>query len=152
MSGIKKIRFAALDLNDAEQVIKTIELLATCFADRERYTIKRLSDELKEAVSPFYRQFIVAVVEGVVVGVGGVKAVDWASNTHVLYLSAVHPSYRSRGIGKALIKARLKWLKESIGSGRVLVSTAKIDRFKLFGFKPVTHAGQDGRAIMLKEF
>lgn len=152
MSRTKKVQFAALDTHDAEQVIKSVELLFTCFADRERYTIKRLTDELKLAEKPFYRQFIVAEADGVIVGGGGVKAVDWASNTHVLYLSAVHPSYRSRGIGKALVKARLDWLKDNFGSGRVLVSTAKIERFKLFGFKPVSHVCQDGRVIMLNEF
>ena len=81
MGRLKKIRFELLDLGDAEKVISSIELLSTCFANKERYTVKRLTDELKESAKPFYRQFIVAIADEEVVGCGGVKALDWASNT-----------------------------------------------------------------------
>lgn len=152
MGACGKFSYGNLDVRDAEQVIKTIELLSLCFSDCERYTAKRLTDELKESQPPFYRQFFVAEHQGKIVGGGGVKAVDWASETHVLYLSAVDPAFRSRGIGKTLVKVRLDWLKESFGSGRVLVSTQKIERFKSFGFKQTCKASPDGRVIMLKEF
>lgn len=152
MGSTKKIQFVTLNVNHAEQVIKTIELFSSCFSDRERYTVKRLTDELRPSQKPFYRQFFIAESQGHVVGAGGVKALDWASHTHALYLSAVHAGYRGRGIGKNLIKLRLDWLKENYQSGRVIVSTAKIERFKQFGFAQVSETCKDGRALMLKEF
>lgn len=152
MARNKKFEYTELDVADAEKSIRSLELLATCFADRERYSVQRLSEEIKQTQMPFYRKFFVAEFQGAVVGVGGIKALDWASDTHALYLSSVAPDFRNRGIGKALVKARLDWLAENYKSGRVLVSTQKIERFKSFGFKPVSQPSHDGRTIMLKEF
>lgn len=152
MGKNKKIDYSALDASDAEQVIKTIEMLSGCFTEKARYAVKRLNEELSASSMPLYRKFFVAVHEGAIVGGGGVKAVDWASNTHVLYLSAVTPDFRSRGIGKSLVQMRLDWLKRNFGLGRVLVSTQKIERFKSFGFKQMCEPSDDGRVIMLKEF
>lgn len=56
MGSTKKIQFVTLNVNHAEQVIKTIELFSSCFSDRERYTVKRLTDELRPSQKPFYRQ------------------------------------------------------------------------------------------------
>lgn len=152
MATNKKFEISELDVADAEKSISTLELLAACFSDRERYSVKRLSEEIKQTQMPFYRKFIVAEFQGAIVGVGGVKALDWASDTHVLYLSSVSLEFRNRGIGKALVKARLEWLAKNFKSGRVLVSSQKIERFKSFGFKQVSQPSHDGRAIMLKEF
>jgi predicted N-acetyltransferase YhbS len=152
MTSNKKFEYLELDIADADRSIKSVELLASCFSDRERYSVKRLSDEIKQTQMPFYRKFIVAEFQGVVVGVGGIKALDWASDTHALYLSSVAPEFRNRGIGRTLVKARLSWLFDNFKSGRVLVSSQKIERFKSFGFKQVSHPSGDGRAIMLKEF
>lgn len=152
MVSNKKFEYTELDVSDAEKCIKSLELLATCFADRERYSVQRLAEEIKQTQMPFYRKFFIAEYQGIVVGVGGIKALDWASDTHALYLSSVAPTFRNRGIGKALVKARLHWLEKNFQSGRVLVSTQKIERFKSFGFKGMSQPSRDGRVIMLKEF
>ena len=156
----KSVQVTALDTNDAENVIQAIEVLHRCFSDKERYSIERLGNELvPESISKsasFYRQFFIATLHERdaerVVGVAGVKAADWASDTHILYMSAVHPDYRNRGIGKRLVKTRIDWVRSQFVAGRVLVSTAKIDRFKQFGFKAVTQSSEAGRSIMLMEF
>ncbi len=160
MPQSKSFQVTALDTNDAENVIQAIEVLHRCFSDKERYSIERLGNELvPESISKsvgFYRQFFVATINECdterVVGVAGVKAADWASDTHVLYMSAVHPEYRNRGIGKKLVKTRIDWIHSQFVAGRVLVSTAKIDRFKQFGFKAVTQSSETSRSIMLMEF
>lgn len=156
MVSSKVIQIAVLDAGESEKVIQTVEVLHGCFAGSERYTVSRLNEELKPMIEPMYRHFFVATVqtkkETRVVGVGGVKAADWASNTHILYLSGVHPDYRNIGIGRKLIKARIDWIQSRFEGGRVLVSTPKIERFKQFGFKPATKSCDKGRAIMLMEF
>ena len=152
MASNKNFQYSVLDVSEAEKSIKTVELLGACFSDRERYSVKRLTEEVKQMQMPFYRKFFVAEFQGTIVGGGGVKAVDWASDTHVLYLSAVAPKFRSRGIGKALVKARLDWLADNFKTGRLFVSTQKIERFKSFGFKQVSQPSHDGRTIMIKEF
>jgi GNAT superfamily N-acetyltransferase len=105
---------------------------------------------------PFYRRFFIATArygdEERVVGAGGVKAADWASNTHILYLSAVHPEYRNRGIGKRLVKARVEWIRSKFKQGRVVVSTDKLDRFKQLGFRVATKTCDQGRALMILDY
>ena len=149
-------QIAPLDTAASEKVIQAVEVLHGCYAGSDRYTVSRLTDELKPVGLPLYRQFFVATVrskgEKRVIGVGGVKAADWASNTHILYLSAVHPDFRNRDIGRRLVKARVEWLGAQFDGGRILVSTAKLERFKQFGFKPVSKSCDKGRAIMMMEF
>ena len=156
MSKTITVQVAVLDDAESEKVIQTVEVLHGSFAGSDRYTVSRLTEEVKPAGEPLYRHFFIATVktkaEERVVGVGGVKAADWASNTHVLYLSAVHSDFRNSGIGKKLVKARVDWIRTHFGSGRVVVSTPKIERFKQFGFRPVTRACDKGRAIMIMEF
>lgn len=156
MGQSKNIRYEALDTAEAERVIQAIEVLYRCFSDGDRYTVSRLTEELKQGVSVFYKQFFVAVASAGdsdrVVGVGGVKAADWASNTHILYLSAVHPEFRNRGIGKGLVKVRTDWVREHHDQGRILVSTAKIDRFKQLGFRSASKTCDKDRSIMIYEF
>ena len=141
MSAGKILRLALLDVEEPEKVIQTVEVLHGSFAGSDRYTVTRLSEEIRPAGLPFYRQFFVATLnvknEERVVGVGGIKAADWASNTHLLYLSAVHSEFRNQGIGKKLVRARLDWVREKFDHGRVLVSTPKLERFKQFGFKGI---------------
>lgn len=156
MGKTTTVQVAVLDAAESEKVIQTVEVLRGSFAGSDRYTLQRLADEVKPVGEPLYRYFFIATVKTKtderVVGVGGVKAADWASNTHVLYLSAVHPEFRNLGIGKRLVKARVDWIRAQFGSGRVVVSTPKIERFKQFGFRPVTRACDKGRAIMIMEF
>ena len=156
MSAGKTLQVGLLDVEEPEKVIQTVEVLHASFAGSDRYTVSRLSEELKPAGLPLYRQFFIATLnvknEERVVGVGGVKAADWASNTHILYLSAVHPEFRNQGIGKKLVRARVEWIRAKFGHGRVLVSTPKLERFKQFGFKPASRTCDKGRAIMIMEF
>lgn len=156
MGNSKAIQVAVLNAEESEKVIQTVEVLHGCFAGSDRYTVSRLTEEVKPVSEPIYRHFFIATVhskkEERVVGVGGVKAADWASNTHILYLSAVHPDYRNLGIGKKLVKARVEWIRAHFSGGRVLVSTPKIERFKQFGFQPATKSCDKGRAIMIMEF
>lgn len=145
-----------LNVEEPERVIQAVEVLHGSFAGNNRYTVSRLSDELKPAGLPLYRHFFIATLnvkhEERVIGVGGVKAADWASNTHILYLSAVNPEFRNQGIGKKLVRARIEWIREKFGHGRVLVSTPKLERFKQFGFKPASKTCDKGRAIMIMDF
>ena len=155
MAKQTKIRYALLDLNDSEQVIQAVEVLHASFSGNERYSVDRLIDELKPERAPFYRQFFVASLDQThhpaVVGVAGIKSADWASETHILYLSAVHPAFRNQGIGRALVKARLRWLKSKFHRGRVIVSTNKLERFKQLGFQVASSRTDHGNCLMVTE-
>ena len=94
----------------------------------------------------------VATEGGVLLAVGGIKAADWAANTHILYLSAVVAERRGEGIGRQLLQARLDWITDNFKHGRILVSTGKTRRFVEAGFKEVRHSLVDGRRLMIKRF
>jgi predicted N-acetyltransferase YhbS len=79
--------------------------------------------------------FFIAQSEGNVIGVAGLKEVDWALNTYTLFLAAVNSEYRNQGIGSALIDARIDYIKEYNPSARLLVSTTHKARYEKFGFK-----------------
>lgn len=156
MGRLKSLVYQTLDLSKPEQVIQSVEVLHLCFPGNDRYTIERLINELRLSSDVFYRKFFVATVpernQERVVGVAGIKAADWASDTHILYLSAVHPEFRNQGIGKTLLKLRVEWVKSEFKHGRVLVSTAKLDRFKQFKFRLATRSCEKGRSLMVMEF
>ena len=147
-----KFRIAVLDVSSPSLVNACVSLLVHAFAKPKRYSAPRLSEEL-QAVSPlFYRQFFVALADGKIIGIGGVKAADWASHTHQLYLSAVAPAYRGQGVGRALLKARLDWVRENFTTGRILVSSPKAKRFHEFGFVDISNGAIDGRHLMICRF
>ncbi len=129
-----------------------VALLGSAFADPERYSSERIRHELGGGSGIFYRQFFVAIENEQVLGVAGVKAADWASDTHLLYLSAVTPERRGEGIGRALVKARLDWLEASFPSGRILVSSGKPRRFRSFGFQEIPDGSRQGKRLMLRNF
>lgn len=141
--------FVIENLGDRHEA--AIELLCTVFQDSARYQRRRLEHEIREVDPPIYRHFVVALQYGELIGIGGIKAADWASNTHVLYHSAVAVEARGQGIGSALVDARLAWLRQNFTSGRVLVSTRKVQRFRKLRFKSVGHE-MDGRRLMCLEF
>ena len=72
------------------------DVILAAFADPTRYGRERLVEQLAPAAMPFYRRFFVARRQGELVGVGGIKAADWASDTHILYLDAVAEHARGR--------------------------------------------------------
>lgn len=147
------LRIDRLDTGDHRMAVACAQLVAKVFLDARRYSPERVLTELLSDDPSYYRQFFVAMEAGELLGFGGVKAADWASNTHVLYLSAVKPERRGEGIGRALIKARIAWVKENYASGRILVSTAKPKRYKSWGFREMPKSKlADGRRLMMFPF
>ena len=147
-----KIRIDTLDASSALLVEASVTLIVNAFGDPERYSATRVARELHSDDPVFYRQFFVAMEAGEVLAVGGVKAADWASKTHILYLSAVTPERRGKGIGRALIKARIEWLEKTFKSGRILVSAAKTRRFRDLGFAEIRNSSLDGRHLLMRRF
>ncbi|MEN9903584.1 MAG: hypothetical protein RLZZ555_149 [Pseudomonadota bacterium] len=143
------LQISELDAGDSEAVGAAANLLASAFNEPERYSVERIQSVLAPADPPFYRRFFIARLEGELVGVGGIKAADWASNTHVLYLSAVAEPARGRGIARALVQARIEWARAQFGSGILLVSTRHRKRFAQFGFKPFGETEEHGRTLMM---
>lgn len=132
---------------------EAVDLLnANCPAESERYEKERLMIEVSPVdAMPFYKKFFGAYdFDGTLIGVGGIKAADWASDTHILYMMAVDKEHRSKGIGSALEQSRIQWVKEQFTHGRCLVSTKHKKRFERWGFKIVSEFNE--RYLMLFEF
>lgn len=147
-----KIRFDTLDATSPALLEASVTLIVNAFGDPERYSAERVARELRADDSVFYRQFFIAIEAGQILAVGGIKAADWASNTHILFLSAVAPERRGKGIGRALIKARIEWLEKNFRHGRILVSAAKTRRFRDLGFVEIRNSNIDGRHLLLRRF
>ncbi|MBP5988095.1 MAG: GNAT family N-acetyltransferase [Azonexus sp.] len=145
-------RIDTLDTSSPALVDACITLIVNAFADPERYSRERLSREICAGDPIFYRQFFVAMQAGEVLAVGGVKAADWATKTHLLYLSAVTPERRGEGIGRALIKARIEWIESTFQSGRILVSAARTRRFRDLGFREVRNSAVGGKHLLMRRF
>lgn len=130
-----------------------INLLCTnCPSESDRYQKSRLIEEVSAVETPpFYRRFFGAYdADNKLLGVGGIKAADWASDTHILYMMAVERQHRGQGIGTDLEKARLQWVRESFSHGRCIVSTRHKKRFMRWGFASISEV--DGRHLMVMEF
>ncbi|WP_162888739.1 GNAT family N-acetyltransferase [Dechloromonas sp. HYN0024] len=145
-------RIDTLDTSSPPLLAASVTLIVNAFADPERYSAERVRRELRGDDPAFYRRFFVALEAGEIVAVGGVKAADWASKTHLLYLSAVTPERRGKGIGRAMIKARLDWLEANFKTGRILVSATKTKRFRDLGFVDVRNSNIDGRHLLVRRF
>ncbi len=141
-----------LHWNDRPAVAEARAVILGVFADDPRYTAERIDRELHPATPPLLRRFFVAYRHGKLVGAGGIKSADWASDTYVLYLSAVEPESRGHGIGRALIRARLDWVHCQAPHGRILVSTAKPKRYKDHGFRAINRERLGDRHLMLLEY
>jgi len=150
--AMSKFRIDTLDTSSPLLVEACVTLLTNAFAKPERYSSQRLHEELQAHSTLFYRQFFVAISAGEIIGVGGVKAADWASHTHLLYLSAVAPEHRSQGVGRALLEARIDWVVQHFKGGRILVSSARSRRFRDLGFSVVRKSTIDGRHLMMRRF
>jgi predicted N-acetyltransferase YhbS len=149
---MKDVDIGELQWNDPLALEAARTLIVRVFAEPQLYSAERIGRELQPAPPPLQRRFFAAWREGQVVGAGGLKSADWASNTHLLYLSVVAPEFRGRGIGRALVVARLAWLRARHEHGRVLVSTAKPKRFLNLGFRQVNRREIDDKCLMFLEF
>ena len=147
-----KFQIEVLDASSPLLLEASITLLINAFSKPERYSVQRLSDELLADDPIFYRRFFVAVEAGKIIGIGGVKAADWASHTHLLYLSAVALEHRGKGIGRALVKARVDWVEKNFKSGRILVSSPKAKRLIELGFTEIRKSFMDGRHLLFRRF
>ena len=143
-----KLRIDTLDPSSQVLVEACTTLIVNAFADPVRYSAERVRLELGSDDPVFYRRFFIATHESEVVAIGGVKAADWATKTHLLYLSAVAPDLRGQGIARALLAARVEWLSKRFGTGRVLVSTSRTKRFRELGFVEIRGSTLDGRSLM----
>lgn len=153
MGAIIKDALQIYPLDDTPIARETVaDLLLTAFDNPERYGRDRLLDQLTPTPMPYYRQFFVARRGDEVIGAGGIKAADWASDTHILYLSAVAEHARGQGVARALIHTRITWVMERFGHGRLLVSTARPRRFARLGFRMAGKYDAGGRRLMLLEF
>jgi len=149
---MSKFHIETLDTSSPPLLEAALILLMNAFAEPEHYGQRRLREELQTQTGRLYRQFFIAEKEGRIVGVGGVKAADWASKTHLLYLSGVAQEHRGQGIGRALLAARIEWIERNFAAGRILVSSAKAKRFRDLGFTLVPKSGVDGRFLMMRRF
>lgn len=147
-----KFQIEVLDASSPLLLEASITLLINAFSKPERYSVQRLSEELLADDPIFYRRFFVAVEAGKIIGIGGVKAADWASHTHLLYLSAVALEHRGKGIGRALVKARVDWVEKNFKSGRILVSSPKAKRLIELGFTEIRKSFMDGRHLLFRRF
>ncbi len=147
-----EIRIAELSDSDPQAREAAAAVLSAAFDDSIRYDAARLQAELVCAPPPFYRKFFCAWQDGELVGAGGIKAADWASNTHILYLSAVARHARGQGVAKALIAARLDWVRARFAAGCVLVSTSHRKRFAGLGFRLARVDREAGRYLMVLAF
>jgi GNAT superfamily N-acetyltransferase len=147
----KKIRVATLSADDLETRTAAAALLARAFDDPLRYGAPRIARELEPEAAPFYRQAFVAWLDDELVGAACIKAANWASELHILYLSGVEPSARGQGVGRALVQARLDWVREHHRTGGLLVSTRHQKRFSAYGFKAWREDSRSGRALMWRE-
>jgi GNAT superfamily N-acetyltransferase len=149
---MKDVGIVELLWSDQAAIAEAAALIARIFDDPLQYSPARIEAELQPAVPPLHRQFFAAYSGGRMVGAAGLKSADWASGTAVLYLSVVAPEFRGRGIGRALVKARVAWLRGRLPHGRVLVSTAKPRRFLDLGFCRVNRKELGGRSLMFLEY
>lgn len=144
---IRPLDTSSLALSEAVNLLS-----GNCPSESERYEKSRLETELVAVdARPFYRKFFGAYdCKGVLIGVGGVKAADWASDTHILFMMAVDEQHRGKGVGSALERARIEWVRSNFSKGRCLVSTKHRKRFDRWNFVTVSEINH--RHLMILEF
>lgn len=127
-------------------------LFSNCPSESERYEKSRLiTDVCIVDTLPFYKKFFGAYnADNTLIGIGGIKAADWASDTHILYMVAVEKAHRGKGVGSSLETARIQWMQENFTHGRCIVSTKHKKRFERWDFKIVSEV--NNRYLMILEF
>jgi GNAT superfamily N-acetyltransferase len=127
-------------------------VFSNCPCESERYEKSRLITEVCVVESfPFYKMFFGAYdLNDTLIGIGGIKAADWASDTHILYMVAVEEAHRGKGIGSKLESTRIQWMRDNFAQGRCLVSTRHKKRFERWDFRVVSEV--NNRYLMVLEF
>jgi GNAT superfamily N-acetyltransferase len=148
----RDVRIEKLAAGDTQTQEAVVRLLLDAFGDAVRYGEERIRSQLQPSSDVFYRQFFVALRGEEVVGAGGMKGADWASDTHLLYLSAVASDARGQGVAKALVQARISWVEHHFEAGRILVSTRHKKRFAKLGFRSFSEDGAGERNLIIREF
>ena len=149
---MKQLNIACLE-NSPVRLAEAVSLLSSnCPSGSERYGISRLKTEIISVdVLPFYKRFFGAyTANGLLIWVGGIKAADWASDTHIMYMMAVDKAHRGKGVDTALEKARIEWVRDNFAHGRYLVSTKHKKRFERWGFKVVSEIND--KLLMVMDF
>lgn len=148
----KKYTIRILD-TDEVSITNAVNLLCSnCPNESGRYEKSRLAREI-ECINtrPFYKLFWGAYdSDNVLIGIGGIKAADWASDTHILHTMVVDEAHRGKGLGSKLELVRIQWVRDNFSHGRCLVSTKHKKRFDRWGFKIVSEVND--RYLMLFEF
>lgn len=118
-----------------------------------QYSIQRVRERLVASYekNDYAPRFIIAELEGRIVGIAGFGKLEIASRTWGLFLSSVHRDFRSQGIGTALNAERVRRVEEGEQSGRIIVSTKHRKRFERCGFKSIDY-DDAGLHLMLKRF
>ncbi len=144
---VRPLDTTSLALSDAVNL-----LCSNCPSESERYEKSRLVTEMRAVdAQPFYRKFFGAYdFDGTLIGVGGLKAADWASDTHILYMMAVDKDHRGKGVGSDLERIRIQWVRDNFPRGRCIVSTKHKKRFERWDFKTVSEV--NNRHLMVLEF
>lgn len=138
---------------DDDTITQAVNLLcANCPNESARYDDERLRGEIECLnTRPFYKLFFGAYdSDNSLVAVGGVKAADWASDTHILYTMAVDKAHRGKGLGSKLEWIRIQWVREHFNHGRFLVSTKHKKRFERWDFHVISEI--NGRHLMMLTF
>ncbi len=106
----------------------------------ERYspcaTIPKLGAALDIPATTWAPRYLVAEVEGRMAAIGGYARSRAAGSTWELLLGATLPAFQGRGIGHALVLARLDAIRAEApeGGGLVMVSSRRPERFLRYGF------------------
>ena len=107
---MSKFHIYQIDMNDSVNKDCALQLYFKTYpGNNERYSLDRLDDELSTQSGWNYRTFFAANIGPQLVGIGAIKAADWASNTHIMYLGAVASEHRGIGIvtGKQIGRAHV---------------------------------------------
>lgn len=146
---MKSYSIRSLDTSSSD----AINLVSSnCPSESNRYEKCRLVNEIANLDErPFYRKFFGAYDStGMLIGLGGIKAADWASDTHILYMLTVEQNHRGKGVGSDLEMVRIQWMRDHFSHGRCLVSTKHKKRFERWNFKSVSDIND--RHLMMLEF
>jgi GNAT superfamily N-acetyltransferase len=119
----------------------------------ERYQphniVPRLLMQWQGHKEPGCPQYLIAEVDGQIVAIGGYARSRFGASTWELLLGATLPAFQGRGIGHALVLARLEAIRsEAAGGGLVMVSTKRPARFLRYGFQAGPVNPETGATLM----